>query len=279
MKFKTYGLLVSFMLSVSLLAQDIQPSTAESRIQPLPATGPPQAIQLQGVEFVVPELIIGGEWTTTIRLTNRGKTAIPTTNVYFFDNNGNAMSATFQITSGSIITDHGFSFSLGVGGIVEATFIGTSTVTFGFASIGCNTNGCGTPGLYGEATLRNRNATRPDFESVFPLEYPASVQYMLFDGRAGVTTVLYLVNSTTTPQTVNIDVYDVNSKLLRTVPIPMQSEASLILSLHGDLAPETVGIQGTLAIRSASTLPVTITGLRINPSNSFSSMRAFIPSN
>ena len=177
------------------------------------------------------------------------------------------------------LTNTGFSFSLGVGGIVEGTFIGTSTVKFGFASIGCNANGCGTPGLYGEATLRNRNATRPDFESVFPLEYPASVQYMLFDGRAGVTTVLYLVNSTTTAQTVNIDIYDVNNRLLRTVPIPMQNSASLILSLHGDLAPETVGIQGTLLIRSGSTLPVTITGLRINPSNSFSSMRAFIPSN
>ena len=279
MNFKTYGLLISFLFSASLLAQDIQPASKESGIQPLPVTGLPQAIQLQGVEFVVPELIIGGEWTTTIRLTNRGKTAIPTTNVAFWDNNGKPMSATFQATSGSIITGTGFSFFLGIGGIVEATFIGTSTVTFGFASIGCNANGCGTPGLYGEATLRNRNATRPDFESVFPLEYPASVQYMLFDGRAGVTTVLYLVNSTTTAQTVNIDVYDVNNRLLRTVPIPMQSSASLILSLHGDLAPETVGIQGTLVIRSASTLPITITGLRINPSNSFSSMRAFIPSN
>jgi hypothetical protein len=279
MNFNTYGLVISLLFSGSVLAQDVQPLTTESRIQPLPATVHPQAIQLQGVEFVVPELIIGGEWTTTIRLTNRGKTSIPTTNVGFWDNNGKPMSATFQATNGNIITGTGFSFTLGVGGMIEATFIGTATTNFGFASIGCNANGCGTPGLYGEATLRNRNPTRPDFESVFPLEYPASVQYMLFDGRAGVTTVLYLVNSTTTAQTVNIDVYDVNNRLLRTVPIPMQVMGSLLLSLHGDLAPETVGIQGTLAIRSASNLPVTITGLRINPSNSFSSMRAFIPSN
>ena len=284
MNLRTCGLFISFLFSASLFAQDIQLQTTayqttESRIQPLSVKGLPQAIQLQGFEFVVPEVIIGGEWTTTIRLTNRGTAAIPATNVFFIDNNGNPMSATFQMTSGGIITDTGFSFSLGFGGIVEATFIGTSTTQFGFASIDCNANGCGTPGLYGEATLRNRNATRPDFESVFPLEYPASVQYMLFDGRAGVTTVLYLVNSAATAQTVSIDVVDVNNKLLRTVPIPMKSSASLILSLHGDLAPETVGIQGTLVIRSASNLPVTVTGLRINPSNSFSSMRAFIPSN
>jgi hypothetical protein len=282
MNFTMRGLLTSLFCAASLWAQDIQHLTAESSIRSLTATeakGAPHAIQLQGVEFVVPELIIGGEWTTTIRLTNRGSTTIPTTNVYFFDNNGSPMAATFQITGGSVITDVGFSFFLNTGGIVEATFIGTSSVRFGFGTIACNSNGCRTPGLYGEATLRNRNATRPDFESVFPLEYPSSAQYMLFDGRAGVTTVLYLVNSTTTAQTVNIDVYDVNNRLLRTIPIPMQQLTSLILSLHADLAPETVGIQGTLGIRSGSTLPVTITGLRINPSNSFSTMRAFIPSN
>src|SRR5260370_2251917 len=147
------------------------------------------------------------------------------------------MSATFQTSSGSTVIGTGFSFSLGIGGIVEATFIGTSTPQFGFAAILCNANGCGTPGLYGEATLRNRNATRPDFESVFPLEFAASLQYMLFDGRAGLTTVLYLVNCATVAQTVNIDVFDVNNRLLRTVPVPMQASSSLILSLHGDLPP------------------------------------------
>jgi hypothetical protein len=279
MNFKTYGLLIG-LFATSLLGQDIQVGKTESRIQPLTVRGLPQAIQLQGDEWIVPELIIGGEWTTTIRLTNRGKATIPTTNVNFIDNTGKPMSATFQTTSGSTVTGTGFSFSLGIGGIVEATFIGTSTTQFGFAAILCNANGCGTPGLYGEAILRNRNATRPDFESVFPLEFAASFQYMLFDGRAGVTTVLYLVNCATVAQTVNIDVFDVNNNLLRTVPIPMQASTSLILSLHGDLAPETVGIQGTLGIRTNSnSLIVVATGLRVNPSNSFAPMRAFVPSN
>jgi hypothetical protein len=278
MNSKIKGLLVTLLFSASVVAQNIHPPT-ESSIEPL-TKGSPEAIQLQGVEFVIPELIIGGEWSTTIRLTNRGKTAYPPTNVSFFDNNGNPMSATFQTSSGNVVTGTGFSFSLGVGGIVEATFSGTSSTSFGFAGINCNASGCGTPGLYGEATLRNHNATRPDFVSVFPLEYPASVQYMLFDGRSGVTTTLYLVNSaTTTAQTVNIDVLDVNNNLILTTPIPMQAGASSILSLSS-IAPQTVGIQGTLVIRSASgTLPVTITGLRIDPSNSFTPIRAFIPSN
>jgi hypothetical protein len=43
------------------------------------------AIQLQRTEWVVPELIIGGEWRSDIKLTNRGTVAIPTTNVSFWD--------------------------------------------------------------------------------------------------------------------------------------------------------------------------------------------------
>src|SRR5260370_20683447 len=93
------------------------------------------------------------------------------------------MSATFQTSSGSTVTGTGFSFSLGIGGIVEATFIGTSTAQFCFAAILCNANGCGTPGLFGEATLRNPNATSPDFESVFPLEIARSLQFLLFEGK------------------------------------------------------------------------------------------------
>jgi hypothetical protein len=278
MNSKIKGLLITLVFSASVVAQNVQART-ESRIEPL-TKGSPEAIQLQGVEFVIPELIIGGEWTTTIRLTNRGKTAYPATNVIFIDNTGNPMSATFQTTSGNVVTGTGFSFSLGVGGIVEATFVGTSNAIFGFAAINCNASGCGTPGLYGEATLRNHNATRPDFVSVFPLEYPASIQYMLFDGRSGVSTTLYLVNSATTAaQTVNIDILDVNNNLLGTIPIPMQPGASSILGLSS-IAPQTVGIQGTLVIRSgSSTLPVTITSLRIDPSNSFTPLRSFIPSN
>ncbi|MCX6593837.1 MAG: hypothetical protein NTZ56_20165 [Acidobacteria bacterium] len=276
--------LVGLLFATALFAQTDQSTISESRVQPLAAMGTqvfPQAIELQGFEYVVPELIIGGEWTTTIKLTNRGRTAIPPTNVLFIDNNGNPLLATFQTSSGNTVTDSGFSFSLSIGGIIEIPFTGTSTVRFGYATVACNANGCGTPGLYGEATLRNRNPTRPaDFESVFPLEAPATLQYMLFDGRAGFTTVLYLVNSSPSSQTVTLDVFDNRNNILRTVPIPMGRQTSQILSLHGDLAPETVGIQGTLRIRSAGpSVFVTVTGLRINPLNSFTPIRAFVPSN
>src|SRR5579872_6831230 len=110
----------------------------------------PEAIRLQGTEWVVPQLILGGEWSSKIRLTNRGPNQIPTTNVLFVDNLGNPMSATFQTSSGNTITDTGFSFSLSPGGLIEILFTGGANAQFGHGIVGCSSAGCGTPGLYGE---------------------------------------------------------------------------------------------------------------------------------
>jgi hypothetical protein len=237
----------------------------------------PEAVRLQGLEYVVPQLIIGGEWTSSIKLTNRGAKAIPTTNVFFVNNTGVPMTTTFQASNGSIVTDTGFSFSLAVGGLIDITFLGGANAQFGHAIIDCSALGCGTPGLYGEVALRNKNSTRPDFESVFPFEQPASIQYMLFDGRNGLTTTLYVVNNSTTAATVFLDVVDSSNRLLRTIPLSMAGLESQIQTLHV-LSQETIGIEGTLVFRTQSASSfATATALRINPSNSFTPVRAFVP--
>ena len=159
-------------------AQEIRPlSPEQERMKP-------EAIQLTGLEWVVPQLILGGEWTSSIKLTNRGTAPIPTTNVFFVDNNGNPMTTTFQATNGSVVTGPGFSFSLAVGGVLQGTFLGGSNTQFGQAFVGCSANGCGTPGLYGEVALRNSNPARPDFESVFPFEKLPPLSSTCFLGSA-----------------------------------------------------------------------------------------------
>jgi hypothetical protein len=247
------------------------------------------AIQLQSTEWVVPELIIGGEWTSSIKLTNRGSVAIPTTNVSFWDNNGNPMTTTFQATSGQIITGTGFSFSLPIGAIVEGAFNGGTAGIFGSATIACSALGCGTHGLYGEVTLRNHNSTRPDFVVVFPLESPATTQYMFFDGRptsaGSITTTLYVVNNSSSPATMAMDVRDTNNALIDGATFSFTARASQILTLHA-LTPATIGASGTLIFRSTSIDPltggasfITVTSLRVDPSNSFAPVRSWVPGN
>lgn len=189
------------------------------------------------------------------------------------------MKATFKTTDGDTVTDTGFSFSLGVGsGLLEVTFIGGKDTLFGHGFVGCSSNGCGTPGLYGEVTLRNQNLSRPDFESVFSFEQPASLQYMFFDGRNGLTTLLYLINNNVTSSTVAIDIRNYDDQLVSTVNLTFRPLESQLLTLHV-LASKTIGIQGTLVIRgqNSSGAAITATGLRINPTNSFTPLRAFVP--
>jgi len=101
------------------------------------------------------------------------------------------------------------------------------------------------------------------------------LQYMLWDHRDGVSTVLYLCNESTTSSTVTFDFTNTANQLVRSVTVQMSALGSQILTLNS-LAPETIGIQGTLAIRGNGAF-ITATALRINPSNSFTPMRAFVP--
>jgi hypothetical protein len=282
MKFIPFAFLL-FTTGIVCSGQGIGPTVSNS--------GTPRfhsdAIQLQSTEWVVPELIIGGEWTSSIKFTNRGSVAIPPTNVYFWDNTGKPMMTTFQATNGQIITGTGFSFSLGVGAIVQGTFTGGASTAFGMATIACSALGCGTHGLYGEVTLRNHNAARPDFVVVFPLEMPSSGQYMLFDGTSTnvgpITTTLYVVNNSVSPATATMEVRDSNNNLVDSALFTFVGLGSQIQTLHV-LCPGSIGVTGTLVFRVTSIDPltgapslITATALRIDPSGSFAPVRAWIP--
>ena len=215
----------------------------------------------------------------SLKLTNRSNASIAATNVYFLDNLGNPMKATFQATGGGILTDVGFSFSLPPGAIIEGVFFGGANTQFGQAFVAtCSSAGVCISGLYGEVTLTNTNSTRPDFQSIFPLEQPTALQYMLWDHRNGLSTVLYLVSENTTTTTVSLEFLNTSNQIISTVNVTLPSLSSQIITLN-TLVPATNGIQGTLIINrqnNAGAL-VTATALRINPSNSFTPMRAFVP--
>jgi len=236
------------------------------------------AVQLQNQEYVFPQFVVGGEWTSTIKLTNRGTRPLTEIPVVLIDNTGKPMRATVQLSDGRTITDSSFTATLPVGALVEAIFEGGRDTQFGHAFIGCPATGaCETTGLYGEVTLRNRNSTRPDFESIFPIEQPAQTQYLLFDGRIGFTTLLYLVNPKATDTGVTLEIVDTSNKVLRSLNLTLRAGGSELLTLHV-LSAETVGIQGTVVIRATNSgVDIVATGLRITPSNSFTPIRAFVP--
>jgi hypothetical protein len=88
---------------------------------------------------------------------------------------------------------------------------------------------------------------------------------------------MYVTNTSLSPTTAAIDVMSTTNNLITTVNMPLAASGSTIFTLH-IVAPQTIGILGTLVIRSpSSSVLLTATGLRINPTDSFTPLRAFVP--
>jgi hypothetical protein len=103
---------------------------------------------------------------------------------------------------------------------------------------------------------------------------------VLFDHRNGLTTVLCLVNENTTASTVSLIFNDPTNHLIGSTTVSLNSLQSQILTLNV-LVPATIGLQGTLVIQGQNTgapASITATAIRINPTNSFTPIRAFVPS-
>jgi hypothetical protein len=66
-------------------AQGITSSQKQPQVKGLPDGVTPRAALQQDQEFIIPALIIGGEWTSTIKLANWLNTAIPPTFIFCND--------------------------------------------------------------------------------------------------------------------------------------------------------------------------------------------------
>jgi hypothetical protein len=193
------------------------------------------------------------------------------------------MFITYGTSNQGLTTESSFRFFIAPGQMVEIPFYGRDDTQFGQILIDPRAcplaSGCS---LYGEIVLTNSNPTRPDFESVFALEAPARDQFMLFDHRDWFSTVLYLTNTNNSPTTVSLDFRDPTNDQLDFGAITLPALGTRIVYLD-DFAPDTIGYHGTMLIRASNAfgeVPLVVaTGLRINPSNSFTPLKAYVTKN
>jgi hypothetical protein len=238
---------------------------------------------LTGAEHIVPQLIVGGEWTSTLRLVNNGTAQILTSNAYFLDSEGRPMFITYLTSNQGFRTETAFRFFIAPGQMVEIPFFGGKNTQFGQILIDPRAcplaSGCS---LYGEIVLTNSHPSRPDFESVFSLEAPARDQFMLFDHRDWFSTVLYLTNTNNSPTTVALDFRDPGNIPLDFGTVTLPALGTRIVYLD-DFAPDTLGYHGSMVIHASNAfgeIPLVVaTGLRINPSNSFTPLKAYVTKN
>ena len=227
-------------------------------------------------EAYLPEFIIGGEWTTTLTITNLGTETAQNLTGYLVDNNGFPLTATIN-GEGSVVIDDAFILNVDPGVVFEIQFSLGDGQGYGhiyLPPVMCGSADCA---IQAQVALKNSNPTRPDFESVFYLSAPETDQAMLYDHRGGFSTTLYLVNAKQNATTVRLTMQDDLGNVIGTQDIDMAAEATQLITLHA-MFPDSIGHYGLLIVKDMGNPEnlggILTTAVRINPTNSFTPLQA-----
>lgn len=256
----------------------IQGSTQTARYAAKQKAKARRANLLFGLEDSLPQLVVGGEWTAILKVTNLGPESLTTAEAFFTDDSGNPL----PLRGGGDVDFEGSSYAFSLIGFAvleiqlealdDATHLGWIFLENPDECLSGDVN-CR---LYAEITLKNSHPSRPDFESVFPMDSPSSYQMLLFDHRDGYSTYLYVVNWDTAPAFPEIQIYDDFGELIATIEdITLPPEGSTLINLHVEV-PETLGHYGAIVVTSPDGEDLfLVTALRLNPTNSFTPVRGF----
>ncbi len=228
----------------------------------------------------VPELIFGGEWTTTLMFGNLNDlpVQVPLT---FYNGAGGAVIAAPIVGVGLrddyvvTVPAHGFAR-------VEIADPDATSATLGwaYADIPCNSASATCGDVFGQVVLRNRNPTRPDFESTYRFNETDRRRVMFLDQRDFFQTVGVIIlpkrfPTETAPQTIHMRIYDEQGTPILTEDMQMGPGTSRLINFATDY-PQTIGVRGYIEVEG-ELINILFTGIRINPSNAFTPMQSYAP--
>lgn len=231
---------------------------------------------LSALDESAPQVIFGGEWTTKITLTNLRASAVEFP-IAFYGPDGRAQ----QVPILGRTTASSYRVSIPARGQVtlETPYDTSAPGRTGWAQVDvpCTTSGPDTCGrVAGTVTLRNRNATRPDFEAVFQFRHFSDQIILPIDNTAGHSTVLMIVNeSSFREDTITVSFRDQNGSRVHLDQFTLGPRATLLVNV-AEKWPQTANFKGVADFTSGETSMI-LTGLRINPTNSFTPIEGFEP--
>lgn len=230
--------------------------------------------RLSSSNETVPQVIFGGEWTTRLTFVNTRSSAVKFP-VQFFGADGRAL----VVPAVGIGSFSAFELTIPAGGqvSVETAYAPDSPTRTGtaYADIPCTVepeDACGR--IAGIVVLKNRNATRPDFEAVFSLRSGSKRGLVAFDHVGGGGTVL-MVASDTRFSTLQITaaIRDANGARVALDQFTLPPRGTTLINV-AERWPQAAGIRGTVELTSVD-YGLIVTGLRLNPSNSFAPLDSF----
>lgn len=219
-----------------------------------PASGS-NAVILAG-DSVIPQMVDGGGWKTTLRLVNLSSHPVGF-NVLFFSDSGTDMSLPI-VDVGSVIN---LTVSLPVAGSVDVDSAGTDqSLTQGWAYILPQTPG---DSIGGFTIFRQRLPGLPDEETAVPIVNQFGDHFaLMYDNTKFVTGLAVANTSSTDSVAIPVDVRDQQGNIIESTTIPLGPDAHTAFVLSS-LWPSTAERQGTIEFK-ASGLGVGALGLRFN---------------
>jgi hypothetical protein len=226
----------------------------------------------QLVRFYVPQIADGGSWTTSFVIYNPSASTGASGVLSFFSDSGAPLQMSVLVGATSHQTTNQVSLTLPANGSITVETPGLSAVTTqGYAAF---VRQVGNAGLV--ATLRQRIAGRPDFESTIQGLLSIIPGYIVpYDNSNGSSTAFALVNPDSATATYTMTFYNASGRTVFTDAI------SLAPGLHVAFSsavrfPNTAERSGTVQINRTFTTPppsvngvpypsLVLTALRFNP--------------
>jgi hypothetical protein len=232
-------------------------------------------ISVEPFDGVLPQLVDGAGWQTTIVLTNLD-TALRHYVLYFVGDNGSPVGIPLTGSSGPVARVTG-ELQPNQTVILESTGTSTSLVQ-GYALLFALDRTATDPAskaipttIGGYGIFRQRAGGRPDFEATVPFVSMFGQRWTIpFDNRSSFSTGISMVNADpSVSSAVTLTARDLSGNILRTDTINLNSGSKTVFATPTRY-PDLAGRVGILQITSRDS--VSVLGLRFNPSGAFTSV-------
>jgi hypothetical protein len=229
------------------------------------------AFDVTGVPLgnIIPQVVDGGGWQTTFRITNNNATAATATLQFYqaTDAAGDTEPWSLPLVEAVSTAD----MQLAPGATLFLQTPGTATtLTEGFAELIAG------PGVQGYAIFTLRVPGRQNQDGTAPAAAPGSHILVPFDNSPGFSTGIAVVNASGSAETLSTKLLLAEGQIIQgSLPsIPPLGHAAFALATQ---LPESAGQQGTLELSSSSGT-FSVIALQFNPTGAFTALPVYVVS-
>jgi hypothetical protein len=226
-------------------------------------------------DVVLPQVVDGDNWKTSIFLTSLDPTETLFWHLAFYADNGFPMNIPIQGAGPAsrlfAAMPPNYSVTIETQGIAAGLLQGWAALSMFDRSPDLPGARQVTSRIAGLAVFRQRIAGRPDFEAVVPFSPMNETRFVMpFDNRNDFSTgIAWLNPNLATPAPVEVTIFTADARTLRQDSVILAPGSKLVFAMP-DRYPESRGQGGTILVRTTGRSLAGL-GLRFNPTGAFTS--------